>query len=216
MQSREIRLLTHNDLANAVDVMRKAFINDPLWVYLYNNKKKRRKYLEKFFRVFLSVFINKKNVYGIGYPVQAVAVWAIPHNTNAKSKTNLPLRVLFSMTKLFFSPFAFKLFKVSSVFSSFAALEKKYAPNIHYKLESIGVHPDFQGKGLSAKLIKPFISEAQMKNIPVYTETLTPLNVGLYEHFGFKTMEERSFSKMKLTVWSLLISYPTNGDLCCN
>ena len=205
MESREIRLLSHNDLTNAVDVMSKAFFYDPLWVYLYNNEKKRRKYLEKFFRVFLSVFINKKNVYGIGYPVQAVAVWAIPHNVNANFNKKSPLRVLFPLIKLFFSPFAFKLFRVSSIFSSFATLEKKYAPNIHYKLESIGVDPDFQRKGLSTKLIAPFISEAQMKNIPVYTETTTPLNVGLYEHFGFKTMEERSFPKMKLTVWSLLI-----------
>jgi ribosomal protein S18 acetylase RimI-like enzyme len=109
------------------------------------------------------------------------------------------------MIKLFFSPFAIKLFKVSSVFSFFANLEKKYAPNIHYKLESIGVDPKYQGKGLSTQLIAPFISEAQMKNIPVYTETTTPLNVGLYEHFGFQTMEERSFPRMKLTAWSLLI-----------
>ncbi len=77
MESSEIRLLSHNDLPNAVDVMRKAFFYDPLWVYLYSNEKNRRKYLEKFFRVFLSVFINKKNVYGVGYPLQAVAVWAI-------------------------------------------------------------------------------------------------------------------------------------------
>ncbi|WP_428912223.1 GNAT family N-acetyltransferase [Niallia sp. Krafla_26] len=203
MESREIRILSHDDLPHAVEVMRKAFFYDPLWVYLYNNEKNRRKYLEKFFRGFLSVFINKKNVYGIGYPVKAVAVWGIPHHVNSKTKS--PFRVLFPMIKLFISPFAIKIFKVSSVFSSFATLEKKYAPNIHYKLESIGVDPDYQGKGLSTKLITPFISEAQMKNIPVYTETTTPLNVGFYEHFGFKTMEERLFSNMKLTVYSLLM-----------
>ncbi|MGR3765817.1 GNAT family N-acetyltransferase [Rossellomorea sp. NS-SX7] len=203
MKSGEIRLLSHHDLTNAVYVMSKAFLYDPLWVYLYKDEKMRKKYLERFFRVFLSVFINKKNVYGIGHPVQAVAVWVIPHNADTKTKS--PLRDLLPMMKLFFSPFAFNLFKVSSVFSSFAALEKAYAPNTHYKLESIGVDPDFQGKGLSAKLIAPIISEAQMKNIPVYTETITPLNVGFYEHFGFKTMEERSFPDMKLTVWSFLM-----------
>ncbi|WP_063255105.1 GNAT family N-acetyltransferase [Neobacillus niacini] len=131
--------------------------------------------------------------------------WAIPHKENVNSKTKSSLIVIFPLIKLFFSPFAFKLFKVSSVFSSFTTLEKKYAPNIHFKLESIGVDPDFKGKGLSTKLIAPFISEAQMKNIPVYTETTTPLNVGLYEHFGFKTMEKRSIPQKKLTVWSLLI-----------
>jgi hypothetical protein len=95
MESREIRLLTHDDLTTAVDVMRKAFLYDPLWVYLYNNEKNRRKYLEKFFRVFLSVFINKKMVYGIGYPVLAVAVWTIPHNVNDNSKAKSPLRIFF-------------------------------------------------------------------------------------------------------------------------
>lgn len=205
MESNEVRLLSHNDLTHAVIVMRNAFFYDPLWVYLYRNEKSRGKYLEKFFRVFLSVFINKKSVYGIGHPVRAVAVWAIPQNDHDISRKTSLLNVVFPMMNLLFSSFAIKFFKVSSVFSSFANLEKKHAPNIHYKLESIGVDPDFQGKGLSTKLIEPFISEALMKNIPVYTETITPLNVGLYEHFGFKTMEERSFPNMKLTIWSFLI-----------
>ena len=68
--------------------------------------------------------------------------------------------------------------------------QKIYAPEPHCYLQSIGVRPGYQGQGLASGLVRPFLDEADSRGISSYTETMTPSNVGLYEHFGFTCVEQ--------------------------
>jgi ribosomal protein S18 acetylase RimI-like enzyme len=80
-------------------------------------------------------------------------------------------------------------------------MRKTYAPGPHLYLQTIGIRPEAQGQGLASRLIRPFLAEADRRGLPCYTETVTPENVGLYEHYGFRVVEMRHLPGLGLTLW---------------
>lgn len=50
----------------------------------------------------------------------------------------------------------------------------------------IGVEPDEQHKGIGTWLLQQIFVEAGKKNLPVYLETSTQINLPWYERFGFE------------------------------
>ena len=45
------------------------------------------------------------------------------------------------------------------------------------------------------------------KKVPLYLETMNPKNVPIYEHYGFKVMEEYHDDKSEMIVWAMKRSY---------
>ena len=82
-------------------------------------------------------------------------------------------------------------------------MHKKYADEPHFYLDYIGVLASARGKGLSSKLIRPFLEMADSQKVIAYTETVTPSNVPLYEHFGFQCMEESPVVGTGITIYAL-------------
>jgi GNAT superfamily N-acetyltransferase len=65
------------------------------------------------------------------------------------------------------------------------------------------VLPSARGKGLSSKLIRPFLEIADSQKVIAYTDTVSRSNVSLYEHFGFQCVEESSIPSVGITVFAL-------------
>lgn len=57
---------------------------------------------------------------------------------------------------------------------------------LHYA----GVDPDFQGRGWGGTAIRAGLERARSRSLPVYLETATPENVGLYQRLGFGVIAE--------------------------
>lgn len=192
------RLLSLADLEQAIEVQATAFQNDPLWQYLVPDTEKRTKLLFKFFRVLISSGILAGQAYGVGEPLEGFAVWSIP---NQKGLSLIGF-IKAGFLKLLFSPFILLFFKAFKVFAKFETMQKKYALEPHYYLNTISVKPSAQGKGIASKLIKPFLEMADNEKVGVYTETVTPENVSLYEYYGFKCVEQYRVPKTNLSVWA--------------
>lgn len=60
----------------------------------------------------------------------------------------------------------------------------------HYYLFAIGVLATAQGKGLGGRLMREGLKQAEAARMPCYLESSKPSNVPLYEHFGFKVINE--------------------------
>ena len=84
------------------------------------------------------------------------------------------------------------------------AVHSRMAPFKHWFLQTIGVDPQFQGRGYASKLLTPMLSRIDEESLPCYLETLEEQNVGLYEHFGFKVIEESKVPNTNLTNWAML------------
>jgi len=94
------------------------------------------------------------------------------------------------------------------------AMHKRHAPFKHWFFLIIGVAPQLQGRGYSSKLTRPMLDRMDQQGLPCYTETMDERNVGLYEHFGFRVMEQLAIPDTDLTTWAMLrdAREPT-GDL---
>jgi ribosomal protein S18 acetylase RimI-like enzyme len=195
----QIRPLSIVDLDSAIEITSRAFHSDPLWQYLVPDDKKRERLLPRFFKVFLTFGIRSRQAYGVSSPLEGVGVWCLPGQDNHAFRGLVKAGFL----KLLVSPLLMPIMRAFPIFTKFEAMQKKYAPEPHYQLRSVAVAPDSQGKGLASKLIKPFLAQADEHSMSVYTETMTPSNVGFYEHFGFQCKEEYPVQGTELRIWAL-------------
>jgi len=83
-------------------------------------------------------------------------------------------------------------------------VHKRLAPFKHWFLQTIGVDPQFQGKGYAGKLIRAMLGRIDKEDLPCYLETLDEKNVWLYEHFGFRVIEKSAIPRTDITVWAML------------
>ncbi|NTU62066.1 MAG: GNAT family N-acetyltransferase [Chloroflexi bacterium] len=193
-----LRLLTLADLDRATLVISQAFRDDPLWCYLFPDRQRRVTALPRFFGAFVNLGIRSQQAYRAGDPLEGVAIWSAPQKAEAKFADYLNA----GFPRLIFSPLFFSFFKAQSIFTRFEQMQKRYAPEPHYYLNTIGVLPEAQGKGLASQLIKPFLTQADAQGVSVYTETMTPSNVTLYEHYGFKVVERYNVPNTELSQWA--------------
>lgn len=194
-----MRQLSTADVEQAAEVLGRAFYRDPLWLYLLPDDTQRAVAVRQSFRSFAPWFIRKQQAYGVGAPLEGIAVWGRPNQTSAGVAALINVHLL----TLLASPLIFRFRRVIPIFAQFDIMQRHYAPEPHYYLSTIGVIPEAQGKGLASLLIKPFLAQADAQEVSTYTETMTPSNVPLYEHYGFRCMEQFRVPATDLCIWSL-------------
>jgi GNAT superfamily N-acetyltransferase len=104
---------------------------------------------------------------------------------------------------LLFTLYPIGLVRARAVLDRIDTLHEKHADGPHFYLDNLGVLPSARGKGVSSKLIRPFLEMADTQRTIVYTDTVTLSNVALYEHFGFQCVEQSPVSGTGLTVFGL-------------
>ena len=192
------RLLTLADLEAMAHVLATSFEEDPLVSFILPNRKTRVKTVAKFFRAMGRLNIQNNLAFGISDPLEGVAVWNFPDKSvSAKPKD------LFAFLPLLFSSYPFGAQRARAIFRQLDAMHKKYASEPHFYLDNLGVLPSARGKGLSSKLIRPFLEMADSQKVIAYTDTVTKSNVPLYEHFGFQCVEETYIPSTGITVFAL-------------
>jgi len=83
-------------------------------------------------------------------------------------------------------------------------VHKRLAPFEHWFLQTIGVDPQFKGKGYAGRLLRSMLARIDEEGLPCYLETLNEANVSLYEHFGFRVLEKSTIPGTNLTNWAML------------
>lgn len=195
----EPRKLTLEDAGRAAWVIAQAFLEDPLVAFMLRNARTRPRTLLKFFRAYGAVGIRSGRVYGAGEPLQGVAYWNPPGGEGL----SISVRALGAFLPILFTAYPLGIARARPALDVQEALHKKHAPEPHYYLDNIGVLAEARGKGLASLLIRPFLQQADAQHVAAYTDTYTAANVPLYEHFGFKVVEEAAIPSLGLTVWAL-------------
>lgn len=90
-------------------------------------------------------------------------------------------------------------------FDNFASkIKKKYTDKNTWYLFSFAVLPEARGKGIGSTLLKSMLNYFDQRNQACYLETLKKENVSLYEHYGFKLMEEVKVPGTDMTLYAML------------
>lgn len=199
MTDSDCRLLTLSDLEQAARVIAHAFVDDPLISFMLPFKATRIRTLVKFFRLYGEINIKNKRGYGVGEPLQGVAFWKFPE----QESLSVSVKSLAKFLPLLFTMYPIGYFRAREILSQIDILHDKYAKEPHFYLDNLGVLASARGKGLSSRLIRPFLEMADSQKVSAYTETVTAFNVPLYEHFGFQCVEQSTIPGTDITVYAL-------------
>ena len=184
----------------AAEVLTQAFRNYPLLQYSFPDKLERERIAPYFFQYILSYGIRYGETYATSPNLEGVAVWLTSdnyHMTFWRLIRSVPLPIIFV-----FGKWGGGRMRYTGEYID--AVHKRLVPFKHWFLQTIGVNPQFQGKGYAGKLLKPMFTRIDEEGLPCYLETLDETNVRLYEHFGFKVIEKSAIPETKLTNWAML------------
>jgi ribosomal protein S18 acetylase RimI-like enzyme len=184
----------------AVAVLGKAFKDYPMLGYFYPDEPTREKIALAFVAFTVYSGLRYGEVYATSRVMEGVAVWFY--------SDYYPLGVRQTLISVPWSAFFIFAFhggiKMRTLGEHVDGVHKRIAPFRHMYLQVLGVDPAFQGKGFSGKLVRPMLDRMDKEGLPCYLETLDKNNVKLYEHFGFRTIDESVIPGTELINWAML------------
>ncbi|MBW2622651.1 MAG: GNAT family N-acetyltransferase [Deltaproteobacteria bacterium] len=197
--------LEENWTGLAGDIQAEAFRTDPLYAVLFPIEKERGPKLRLFFQFLMRYGFLYGEVYVVSPASEAAAIWIPSEMSEHNKERNLKANVMEMVDGMGQESRA----RIArwGVFSS--EIHHRVAPFKHFYLQVLGVHPGFQGRGLSSILVRPILARLDKEDLPSYLETQNPDNVPLYEHFGYEVADESIFPDSDLTSWAM-IRYPTS------
>ena len=192
--------LNKSHIKPAAEVLARAFKDYPIAEFAFpdiEDRAKRTPYMHQFV---LSYCIHYGEAYATSERLEGIAAWLPPEN------------VVASMWKLIWSGaipimlrFGTKSGRRMSMFSRYLeSIHKRNAPFPHWYLWNIGVDPQFQGKGYASKLLRAMFARIDKEGVPCYLETQMEKDLPLYQHYGFKVVEQFIIPETEFTNWAML------------
>ena len=196
--------LGRSDVPAAAGVVVSAFTEYPFLRASYPDAAQREKVASFFFQLSLYYALRYGEAYATSASLEGVAIWMHSDHYTVplrKALRAVPLRVILGFGR---SGAA----RMKNVGDYIDAAQGRLAPFEHWYLQGIGVAPPYRGQGCASRLLRPMLARMDEEGLPCYLETLDEQNVPLYEHFGFKLIEEASIPKTGFTNWAMLRQAP--------
>ena len=170
----------------AAAVAARAFYTAPVTIHFYPDDSLREKKLFRSFQFIIRYGVLYGEVLATSDNMEGIAVWLPPDVVHMS---------FWGMIRSGGIPVMLGTFDAWHRIMPFnqhtAAMHHHNAPFRHWYLQLIAVDPDIQGKGYGSKLMRPMLERIDREELPCYLETHTKKNVSIYEHYGFKVIDER-------------------------
>ena len=194
--------LSKSTFQKCVDVLTRAFWDDPLTVYFFPDETKRKRILPAFFEFRLKQGKHCGEVYVTSDDVEGVAIWKYHDKLDINLWKSIRLGGL-KMYRLCGRSLINNMMRIND-WSSNRRNELATLPYLH--LGSFAVDPEIQGKGYGSKLIRPMLTHLDESKIRGYLEAQSESNVSLYEHFGFEVLAESVVPNTEIPHWDMMRS----------
>jgi GNAT superfamily N-acetyltransferase len=193
----------HRD--RAVEVIARAFRNDPFLSHLTQAPSTQTRFLHWFARLGIK--------YGEGYgqvyttpEVAGVAIWFVPGRPSPPPASILweavwlPLQVGWSCFWRFF-----RLVGLTD------RVHRGIISGDHWHLFILAVEPERQGQGLGSELLQPVLAQADTQGQACYLETTNPRALPFYRKHGFNIAHHSELGPGGPGFWGLLRKVPGSG-----
>jgi len=191
--------LTQVQLKQAIEVMGKAFLDDPFLKDLAPDDGKRAQLTPEF----VGIVVNYCSRFGEVWTLPSldgVACWLMPGKTSPSFFGMLQTGMLTMPLKFGWAGFQ----RFMAVVSYTETLHKQFASEPHWYLWGLGVEPSRQGKGFGGTLLQPVLSRADAAGQPCYLETQNESNLTFYQKHGFEVVSNGVVPKSSLRVWAMV------------
>ncbi len=191
--------LQQGQLAQALQVMGKAFLNDPFLRYLAPDDAKRARLTPEFVGIVVKYCFLYGEVWTLG-AVEGVACWLVPGKTAPSFGGMIRTGMLTMPLKFGWAGFQ----RFIDMVNYTEKIHKQFASEPHWYLWGLGVDPAHQGKGLGGQLMQPVLDKADGASQLCYLETQNQANLPFYQKHGFEVVSEESVPKGTLRIWAML------------
>ncbi len=190
--------LTKEDIPRAVECLKDAFKDDPLWREVFKNDPDKDNALSGFFTCPLLYGMKYGKAYASSPDIEALAVWVPGRYADMTMWRMLRCGALRYGTKMGKESMS----NLSIVSKQLGAERKRLMKNKPYVyLTIIGVSSAAQGKGLGSKLMDAIKEECSREGLRLYLETEKENNLPFYEKHGLTVKKKIVFEKINLPMW---------------
>lgn len=168
-------------------VLSRAFYNDPYYVFIMPNDKKRMEQLQWWMKILLRYTLKYGNIYFTD-DCKSVAMWIGPDKPIVDDLKILSLGMIMYPFKIGVRNFM-KVLNISGQWDR----EHKKLKKRHYYLMVIAVEPEFQKKGFGSRLMQVGLKKADNENLECFLETVTYEDVRFYLKHNFFIVLNKEF-----------------------
>ena len=185
-------------------MLARAFQNDPLLTHFIPDPCEIRSKSIHIIQCYIRYGVLYGEVYATSRNLEGVAVWISSGEVDMT-----PWRAIRTgWPALYFKLGKSSASRLSQVDRSISSMYKRHAPCPNWYLQWLGVDPVFQGQGYASILLEPMFARIDRERLPCYVETQNKRNVPLYQHFGFKVVEETVIPGTDIRHWAMLRNSP--------
>jgi ribosomal protein S18 acetylase RimI-like enzyme len=190
------RPVRSQDIAPLVNVLVRAFDDDPSIRWIVRDDAGRREAMRRFFLMMLLDVTMPHGEVLTEDGLRGVALWTPPGRWKARWYDHL------AHLPTWLAVIGWRRFaEVVAATNAIAAHHPK-AP--HYYLFSIGVDPEHQGRGIGGALMRPVLAKCDVDGVLAYLEASKPDNIPVYERLGFEVQGEIRLGKNGPPIFPML------------
>ena len=195
-----IAQLAARRIREATEVLSRAFAEDPVLTFYFNDPRRRVRAYRAFFGDIIRSNLHFGHVYAatLAGRVVAVAVWRPPYDKAAtllerlrSFEAELTVRALFPR-------------RARGLFEGFAATKSLHPIEPHWYLCFVGVDTDVQSREIGTRLLAPVLQAADRGGVLCYLETPFPQSHAYYARLGFKVASKSNPFVDAPPVWAMV------------
>ena len=173
-----LRKVSVSDIDTLVYILARAFIDDPLFLWLLPDRFQRQRALQRSFAVQIRHIYLPLGECTLTEEHNGGAMWAPPGRW--KLSIGQQLQILPDFMHIF------GMTRMQQLLRVFGQTEKLHAAEPpHWYLAGIGVDPAWQRQGVGSALLRPVLDLCDMDGLPAYLETANPRSLEFYAQHGF-------------------------------
>ncbi|MFC2038405.1 GNAT family N-acetyltransferase [Chloroflexota bacterium] len=182
------------------EMFTRAFWNYPVSVFAYPEEKERERKLPHFFRYIIHYCLKYGEAYITSPAVEGAALW-LPSDKFQMTFWRLVRSV---PPSVFINLGGGAGMRMKAVGEFIDGTHLRLVPYNHLFLQTVGVDPEYQGKGYGSRLLKPVLERTDEEELACYLETHDEENVPKYQSLGFKVLEKAEVPGTSLVNWAML------------
>lgn len=158
----------------------RAFLDDPVMMFMLPDADERRAKLPRLFGVLLAMALPH-GLCRVTSGAEAATIWKPP------GKWHLSIWDYVAHAPQLLGIFGTR---VLSVLATMDRIEKVHPKREHFYLQVVGTDPAKQGKGFASAILRHQLAASDAAGLPCYLESSKDTNIPIYRSFGFETTGE--------------------------